>query len=186
MHSPAPTAPHTNTIIRAQLENAVDRLIAILDRLDGDPDAEDGGDAEPSLAAPEGHASQIGWCRGGDADLERDEPPRLVGDAIMAVLELLADPDRWTRGAAARDAAGRPCSPTSSTAVAWSLDGAIERVIGDWEAPDIGEAEADRRQALELAVFDALGVDPAAFNDAARDVTIVTDLLRGAAARAGG
>ncbi|MCJ2102792.1 hypothetical protein [Methylobacterium sp. E-046] len=31
----------------------VDRIVAILDEGDGDPDREDGGDAEPSLGAPE-------------------------------------------------------------------------------------------------------------------------------------
>ncbi|WP_244538717.1 hypothetical protein [Methylobacterium sp. ap11] len=38
--------------------------------MDGDPDAEDGGDDEPSIGAPEGHASQLVWLRGGDRDLE--------------------------------------------------------------------------------------------------------------------
>jgi hypothetical protein len=47
-------------------------------------------------------------------------------------------------------------------AAAWSLDGAIQRVIGAG-----GDAETDRRQALERGVFAQLGVDPAAFNDAA-------------------
>lgn len=50
----------------------VDRIVAILDDQDGDPDREDGGDAEPSLGAPEGHVSQIIWFRGGDQDRERD------------------------------------------------------------------------------------------------------------------
>ncbi|MCJ2012653.1 hypothetical protein [Methylobacterium sp. J-076] len=49
----------------------VDRIVAILDDQDGDPDREDGGDAEPSLGAPEGHVSQIIWLRGGDEDREQ-------------------------------------------------------------------------------------------------------------------
>lgn len=64
---------------RRQLEEAAqdaldtaDRLLAILDRLDGDTDREDGGDAEPSLAAPENHASQIVWLRGSSSDTEQD------------------------------------------------------------------------------------------------------------------
>lgn len=48
----------------------VDRIVASLDDEDGDPDREDGGDAEPSLGAPEGHESQVVWLRGHDRDLE--------------------------------------------------------------------------------------------------------------------
>jgi hypothetical protein len=76
--SPARATPE----IRTQLELAAqavldtaDRIIALLDREDGDPDREDGGDAEPSLGAPEGHASQIVWLRGSDADREQDISP---------------------------------------------------------------------------------------------------------------
>lgn len=50
--------------------DAVDYLVAALDEIDGDPDLEDGGDAEPSLGAPDGHMSQVIWLRGGDRDLE--------------------------------------------------------------------------------------------------------------------
>ncbi|MCJ2086229.1 hypothetical protein MKK88_09505 [Methylobacterium sp. E-005] len=52
----------------------VDRIVALLNAEDGDPDREDGGDAEPSLGAPEGHASQVIWLRGGDRDLEGTAP----------------------------------------------------------------------------------------------------------------
>lgn len=57
--------------LRLELEQAAqaaldqaDRLIALLDHMDGEADDEDGGDAEPSLGAPEGHESQIVWLRG--------------------------------------------------------------------------------------------------------------------------
>jgi hypothetical protein len=55
--------------------DAVDHLVAALDEIDCDPDLEDGGDAEPSLGAPEGHASQVVWLRGGDRDREEDLSP---------------------------------------------------------------------------------------------------------------
>lgn len=55
----------------------VDRIVAILNDEDGDPDREDSGDNEPSLGAPEGHASQIVWFRGGDRDLEEILPEAL-------------------------------------------------------------------------------------------------------------
>lgn len=64
------TATHQN-LVRAQLEDAVERLLAILDALDGEPDLEDGMDAEPSLGVPENHhASQIGWMRGSNTECE--------------------------------------------------------------------------------------------------------------------
>lgn len=75
--STSPASPAEPIDRRAILEQAAqaaldtaDRLIALLDEMDGDPDREDGGDTEPSLGAPEGHASQIVWLRGGDRDLE--------------------------------------------------------------------------------------------------------------------
>lgn len=68
--------PDTRTRIEGALAlalDAVDHLVAALDEIDADPDLEDGGDAEPSLGAPEGHSSQIIWLRGGDSDLEDAE-----------------------------------------------------------------------------------------------------------------
>jgi hypothetical protein len=56
---------------RARIEGA---LALALDIIDGDSDLEDGGDAEPSLGAPEGHTSQVVWLRGGDRDLEATGP----------------------------------------------------------------------------------------------------------------
>lgn len=38
---------------RARLERAIEAAIALLDALDGDPDLEETGDAEPSLGRPE-------------------------------------------------------------------------------------------------------------------------------------
>lgn len=74
--------PAAETDVRAQIEEAAqaaldtaDRLIALLDRMDGDTDDEDGGDTEPSLGAPEGHASQVVWLRGSDLDHEQDSTP---------------------------------------------------------------------------------------------------------------
>ncbi|GJE59119.1 hypothetical protein [Methylobacterium trifolii] len=82
--------PPSPSDIRGQIEEAVqvaldiaDRLIAVLDRMEGDTEREDGGDAEPSLAAPENHHSaQITWLRGNDQDREADAPEMPVPDAI--------------------------------------------------------------------------------------------------------
>lgn len=78
-----PVAPVVSTAVlegpalRAEIEEAAqaaldqaDRLIALLDRMDGGPDDEDSGDNEPSLAASEWHDSQVIWLRGSDSDLE--------------------------------------------------------------------------------------------------------------------
>ncbi|MFJ7441270.1 hypothetical protein ACIQW5_26910 [Methylorubrum thiocyanatum] len=78
-----PSAPVTTTAVlegsalRAEIEAAAqaaldqaDRLIALLDGLDGNTDDKDGADDEPALGAPEGHDSQVVWLRGSDRDLE--------------------------------------------------------------------------------------------------------------------
>lgn len=78
---PAPSIARSDVLdgpgLRLELEQAAqaaldqaDRLIALLDRMDGETDDEDGGDAEPSLGAPEGHEAQIVWLRGCGDDLE--------------------------------------------------------------------------------------------------------------------
>lgn len=72
--SPADLRTRIEEAAQAALDTA-DRLIAILDGMDGGPDDEDGGDAEPSLGAPEDHASQITWLRGTTRDLEIDRQP---------------------------------------------------------------------------------------------------------------
>ena len=50
--------------------DATDRLLALLDSLDGDPDFEPDGDDEPSLGAPIGAECQVPWAAGGTTDLE--------------------------------------------------------------------------------------------------------------------
>ncbi|MCJ2093989.1 MULTISPECIES: hypothetical protein [unclassified Methylobacterium] len=94
---PKPAAPDLEPLagagLRASLEeaaqtalDAADRIIAVLDRMDGDTDIEDGADAEPSLAAPENHTgSQITWLRGNDQDRE-------VETAETALPEVAAEP----------------------------------------------------------------------------------------------
>jgi hypothetical protein len=64
--SPAETRRLIEDAAQAALDTA-DSLLAILDRLDGQTDVEDSGDAELSLATPENHhGSQIVWLRGND------------------------------------------------------------------------------------------------------------------------
>jgi len=89
---PAVAQPLSRSELRAQLEeaaqvalDAADRIIAALDRMDGDPDLEDGGDAEPTLGAPEALGSQIIWLRGTDRDLEATSPePDLTDERAIA------------------------------------------------------------------------------------------------------
>ena len=71
--SPAETRRVIEEAAQAALDTA-DRLLAILDRMDGDADREDSGDAEPDLGAPEGHVSQVAWLRGTTRDLELTSP----------------------------------------------------------------------------------------------------------------
>ncbi|MCJ2076577.1 hypothetical protein MKK68_13075 [Methylobacterium sp. E-016] len=73
---------------QAALDTA-DSLLAILDRMDGDTDAEDGADAEPALAAPENHhGSQVVWLRGNDGDREAEAPELVVPDVSAALAAL--------------------------------------------------------------------------------------------------
>lgn len=88
---PKPVAPEAlepiaGAALRASLEeaaqtalDAADRIIAVLDRLDGDADHEDSGDDEPSLAAPENpEGSQVVYMRGGDQDCEAEAPETML------------------------------------------------------------------------------------------------------------
>ena len=93
--APAILAPLTGPTLRASLEeaaqtalDAADRIIAVLDRMDGDADHEDGGDAEPALAAPENiGGSQGGYMRGNDQDREAEAPeaplPEVAADSLL-------------------------------------------------------------------------------------------------------
>ena len=80
--------------LRAKIENAVERLLAVLDHLDGDPDLEDdapledGGDREPSLCGlsigPGDHWDREGPDDNGigdHGDLQEQEVRALWGDA---------------------------------------------------------------------------------------------------------
>ena len=104
---PKPAAPEipeplAGDALRASLEeaaqvalDAAERLIGILDSMDGDTDLEDGADAEPSLAAPENHTgSQVTWLRGNDQDREGEAPeaalPEVETDAASTVIEVEA------------------------------------------------------------------------------------------------
>ena len=83
--------------LRASLEeaaqialDAADRIIAVLDRMDGDADHEDGGDDEPSLAALENATgSQVVYMRGGDQDREGDAPETVLPEVTTEPLPAL-------------------------------------------------------------------------------------------------
>ncbi|MCJ2116526.1 hypothetical protein MKK65_08020 [Methylobacterium sp. J-001] len=102
---PKPAAPEAleplaGAALRASLEeaaqvalDAADRIIAVLDRMDGDTDLEDGADAEPSLAAPENHTgSQVTWLRGNDQDREAEAAETTLPE-VTTVIEV--EPLRW-------------------------------------------------------------------------------------------
>lgn len=105
---PKPAAPValqrlSGADLRARLEeaaqtalDAADRIIAVLDRMDGDADHEDGGDAEPSLTAPENPAgSQVVWMRGGDQDREGEAAETALPDAPAEPIVIEVVPMRW-------------------------------------------------------------------------------------------
>ncbi|MCJ2099060.1 hypothetical protein, partial [Methylobacterium sp. E-046] len=59
----------------------------VLDHMDGDADLEDGGDAEPSLAAPENTAdSQVVYMRGSDRDGEAEAPETVLPEVTAETM----------------------------------------------------------------------------------------------------
>lgn len=101
-----------------------------------------------------------------------------VNEAITAILTLYATPGTWVQAGIAQDRAGREVAPDSPKAVAWSLKGALYRVIGNPNADGIAEAEADRRETMVAGVMGAFDVDLMAFNDAARRQSAIVSVLR--------
>lgn len=94
--------PLAGADLRASLEeaaqtalDAADRIIAVLDRMDGDADHEDGGDTEPSLAAPENQGSQVSWMRGTDQDREADVPEVTLPEVPADANVIHVPPMRW-------------------------------------------------------------------------------------------
>ncbi|WP_419828328.1 hypothetical protein [Methylobacterium sp.] len=93
---PARPEPLNGPTLRASLEEAAqvaldtaDRIIAVLDRMDGDTELEDGADAEPSLAAPENHTgSQVVWMRGSDQDREAEAPETVLPEVVVEAVVL--------------------------------------------------------------------------------------------------
>jgi hypothetical protein len=97
--------------------------------------------------------------------------PKTVADVLDALLALYAVPGAWIREGVAVDAAARSVPPNSPKAVAWALEGALERVIGEWE----GDAN---RSALLCGASEACGVDLSDFNDTVRRQEVVVAVLR--------
>lgn len=101
--APEALPPLAGADLRASLEEAAqtaldagDRIIAVLDRMDGDTDHEDGADAEPSLAAPENReGSQVVYMRGGDQDHEVNTPEFLVPEVSDDPTVIRVSPMRW-------------------------------------------------------------------------------------------
>ena len=95
---PAELAPMTEAQVRTRLGEALqtaldaaDHIIAVLDRMDGDEDHEDGADAEAALAAPENHhGSQVVWLHGGDGDRETEAP-----ETVLPELTIPFEPLPW-------------------------------------------------------------------------------------------
>ncbi|MFY9290388.1 MAG: hypothetical protein WAP03_06810 [Methylorubrum rhodinum] len=104
---------------------------------------------------------------------------KTVADVLDGLLAIYATPGTWTRGGIAQDAAGQAVAADSPEAVAWSLEGALERVIGDWEAEPskVAWSECLRRQELLCGTSKACGVDLSDFNDTAHHQGVVVAIL---------
>ncbi|MGU3358924.1 hypothetical protein ACLBWX_01180 [Methylobacterium sp. M6A4_1b] len=89
-----------------------------------------------------------------------------VTEVLDGMLAIYTTPGTWTRDDIAKDAAGQPVPADSSEVVAWSLEGALERVIGDLEC---GSLLSDACEACR--------VDLASFSDTARHQRVVVSVL---------
>jgi hypothetical protein len=108
------------------------------------------------------------------ATAARDQGAALVEELLVLAHEFVRE--GWCQGAAARDACGRPVSPTSAFARGWSAAGALERA---WARHDdrFGSGLAAFERA-NLALAAATGDVPQAWNDAdGRTDTEVLDAL---------
>ena len=79
--------------------------------------------------------------------------------------ELLATPDRWTKGYWARTENGAETSPRDPNAVCWCLSGAVTKCYED-----------DRISEIWLRLRSKLGKNPVTFND--DPATTHEDVLR--------
>ena len=68
----------------------------------------------------------------------------------MKVQELLATPDKWTQGAAARDPKGEPVHPFSPDAICWCFGAALRKCY----------PFAPERNRLRSPILQKLGFDP--------------------------
>jgi hypothetical protein len=55
-----------------------------------------------------------------------------AADVLERAADLLSMPGAWTQGESARNRSGEQVPPDSDAAVCWCLDGAYERVGGQW------------------------------------------------------
>ncbi|MEH3117082.1 MAG: hypothetical protein PGN25_05590 [Methylorubrum populi] len=63
MRADEPASDYTRLLeLRKAISDRIEADLALLDAIDGDPDFEDGGDAEPAMAALVGGESQSRWA----------------------------------------------------------------------------------------------------------------------------
>jgi hypothetical protein len=80
---------------------------------------------------------------------------------LVAGLELISDPKRWTKGAWARDKRGFGVGSCTEEAVCWCSDGAVNKVINGKNLPLELEVERALGQAAQRRGFNSF----VGFND---------------------
>lgn len=83
---------HDFQMVRAKLESEIERMIALLDQIDGDPDIEDG-DADCSLEEIAGDQSFTEWHTRGRHKIFRGGVEHPRGFSISAMIEDAEDDD---------------------------------------------------------------------------------------------
>jgi hypothetical protein len=77
----------------------------------------------------------------------------LLADVLQQQYEILADENRWTRGALAKTLLRESVVPLSDRALSWSLNGALARAMLDVLGPRTAQSDWQR---LYDAALDAL------------------------------
>lgn len=139
--------------LRADLAREIERLIETLDVLDGDPDLEDDGTAEPWLGAPERDGRGY-WSRGDhnaddrELDDEREDDPAELGIGDMDGLReqtTLGEPDLGATSGIDQERA-------------WALPDAEGWLVDDGE-PELGWTDMESRYGRYGARDDREGDD---------------------------
>lgn len=125
---PAPAPPDPCALVNLLALDAPEKQNPSREGFDSAAEAAGGGELDSSTPAP---ASQdlVSVLREYEPAADIWGQPLSVPEALAAIAELIREPARWCQGCSARDAAGKPTIPGSTTAVRLSAYGAFALLV---------------------------------------------------------